>query len=341
MRKKKHIIGFNIFVIVLAVIFTALVVPFNMCIQKATVAVVEGSYGEQFAKENKLKIVELADSEKGLFDYHYETDDIPFQYNVNGETLEIIEYEGKDDIIIIPSYVMDASVTAIAMDAYNMRSVIVIPETVTEITGEFSKISFSGTFLVEFAFTVLAFVLSLVLINVLLPRYNKGKDEYLLTGNQMVSIAFYAIVQTVFGVVTTCFFRIPMFSALLISLIILIIFVAIFMLGGIGRTHVKEMDAKIVEKTATMKTLKNSTKNLADEVKNPELRKNVQRLVDEVRFSDAVSRADLVELEQQIENTIKELKEYIANGNEEAIESATKRAMNMVEERNTRCKSGK
>ena len=67
----------------------------------------------------------------------------------------------------------------------------------------------------------------------------------------------------------------------------------------------------------------------------------MQRLVDEIRFSDAVSRDDLEEMENEIEKAIAELKNSIASENTEEIKKQIELTMKMVKERNLKCKSGK
>lgn len=442
MKKNKQIIGLNIFVIVIAIIYAVIMILGNVRVVKSSVATISGSYGEQYAMEHKLNQVSLADSEQIYFDYRYEVfdynidggnvtlekyegksselvipssiggvkvtalgedfissldtvkeiyvsgnvtkimgnadasvkiycpedstlvsdyeengwnvetiydsdfinfnlGDMPFQYNLNGMTVEITRYMGDDELLIIPSYVNGYPVTTIGFDILGVADIIVIPETVTDITGISSKALYSPIFMVELIFTILAFVVALITINVLLPRYRKNADEYLLTGNQMIAVILYVVMQTIFGIVATYFLKLSVLFVLIISLIIIAIFVAIIMLGGTGRGHVKEVEARVAEKTSRMKAIKVSAKNMSDGIKNPELRKQVQRLEDEIRFSDPVSRCDLDDIESEIEESIFKLKKSISDGNEEEIKNVTERTMKIVAERNIRCKSGK
>ena len=442
MRKKKQIIGLNFFVILVAIAYALIMILGNVSVAKSSVATISGSYGEQYAIENHLNQVILADSEQVYFDQRYElfdynvndgkitlenysgkssdlvipksiggvkvtalgenfissldtvknvylplnlreilgevdtnitihcpenatliadykeTDwnievvydsdfinfelgDIPFQYNLNEANAEITRYDGNEELVVIPSYINGYPVTTVSMDFLGTAEVIVIPETVTNITGSSVQVLYSPVFMIELIFTIFAFVVALITVNVLLPRYRKNTEEYLLTGNQMVAVILYVVVQTIFGIAATYFLMISAFIALIISLIIIGGFVAILMLGGAGRKHVKEVEDHVAEKTSRMKAIKDSSKNMASEVKNPELRKLVQRLVDEIRFSDAVSRADLNDIESEIEEVIQELKKSISAGDEDAIKNNVECTMQLIKERNIRCKSGK
>ena len=442
MRKKKQVVGLNIFVILVAIAYALIMIIGNVSVAKSSVATISGSYGEQYAIENHLNQVVLADSEQVYFDQRYElfdynvndgkitlenysgkssdlvipksiggvkitalgenfissldtvknvylplnvreilgevdtnitihcpenatlivdyeeTDwtievvydsdfinfelgDIPFQYNLNEANAEITRYDGNEELVVIPSYINGYPVTTVSMDFLGTAEVIVIPETVTNITGSSVQVLYSPVFMIELIFTIFAFVVALITVNVLLPRYRKNTEEYLLTGNQMVAVILYVVVQTIFGIAATYFLMISAFIALIISLIIIGGFVAILMLGGAGRKHVKKLEAHVAEKTSGMKAIKDSSRNMASEIRNPELRKQVQRLVDEIRFSDAVSRADLNDIESEIEDAIQELKKSISAGDEDAIKNNVECTMQLVKERNIRCKSGK
>ncbi len=442
MRKKKQVVGLNIFVILVAIAYALIMIIGNVSVAKSSVATISGSYGEQYAIENHLNQVVLADSEQVYFDQRYElfdynvndgkitlenysgkssdlvipksiggvkitalgenfissldtvknvylplnvreilgevdtnitihcpenatliadyeeTDwnievvydsdfinfelgDIPFQYNLNEANAEITRYDGNEELVVVPSYINGYPVTTVSMDFLGTAEVIVIPETVTNITGSSVQVLYSPVFMIELIFTIFAFVVAIITVNVLLPRYRKNTEEYLLTGNQIVAVILYVVVQTIFGIAATYFLMISAFIALIISLIIIGGFVAILMLGGAGRKHVKKLEAHVAEKTSGMKAIKDSSRNMASEIRNPELRKQVQRLVDEIRFSDAVSRADLNDIESEIEDAIQELKKSISAGDEDAIKNNVECTMQLVKERNIRCKSGK
>lgn len=271
----------------------------------------------------------------------YTLGNLPFQYNLNESVVEITRYNGKDKLIVIPSYINGYPVTTVSADFWGKAKMIVIPETVTDITGTFTQILYSPVFAIELIFTILAFIVALITINVLLPRYNKNTNEYLLTGNQVVAVILYVAVQAIFGIVAPYLLTISALGALIVSLIIIGLFAAILMLGGAGRKHVKEVATNVAEKTSRMKAIKDSAKNMVGEVENPELRKQMQRLMDEIRFSDVVSREDLDDIESRIEESLQGLKQSISDGNEDEIRHNMEYTLKIVNERNIRCKSGK
>lgn len=215
------------------------------------------------------------------------------------------------------------------------------PGIVTQAVGTDGVVFCRDVFPIVFVFTIIAFVLSLTLINVLFFRYGKKTEEYMLTVNQMIAVFGYLIAQLLFSFAVTGILYLSPFMVLIICLVILLLFLAVFLLGGIGRTHVQEMDDKLAKETYNIKRLREQSKDLAEQIENPELRKQVQRLVDEIRFADAVSREDLEDLEADLAQAILRLKEDISKKDESAIEEAARQAMELVQERNKRCKAGK
>jgi hypothetical protein len=296
----------------------------------------------EFYTENKEKGWNFVTVYDSTF-VNYNLGDLPYEFNVKDNNIEITKYVGNDKmLIVIPSYINGMPVTDISMNLLGTAEVIVIPSTVTSITGISSKAIYSPIFAIELVFTILAFLISLILINVFLPRYKKNRmEEYLLTGNQIIAVILYVLVQTGFCIYTIYFASISSYLALIISLVILIVFVSIVMMAGCGREHVKEVTARNVEKTARMKSIKLSAKGLSEGIEDADLKKYLQRVEEEIRFSDSVTSSALDEIESDIEKAISDLKKSIQDNKPEEIKMKADELMNMVQERNYRCKEGK
>lgn len=442
--KAKKIVGLNIFIILVAILYAIVLIVGNVKTVKSSVAVEDGSYAKQYAEDNKLNMVTLADSEKVYFDQRYETfsynvdgneiilekyegkstdlvipeningkkvstlsaefmnsldtvkkiyisnsvkmiegnpvtgvmiccadnnafykdnidsewefetvydsafinfdlGNVPYEYNVNGNNIEITRYDGtKKDLIVIPSYINGMPVTDVSMDLLGTAGIIVLPATISNISGTAVKHLYSPLFAVELIFSIIAFILALVVIDILLPRYKKDKlEEFKLTGNQVVAVILYVVAQTGFGIYSIYFRHIPVYLALIVSLVILVVFVAVVMMGGAGRSHVKEVEKHIEEKTSRMKAIKQSARNMSGDIKDAEVRKLVQRVEEEIRFSDAVTTVELDDIESEIEDMIRELKKTIADGDNDKIIECANALMKIVQERNAICKAGK
>ncbi|MCR4641137.1 MAG: hypothetical protein K5697_03790 [Lachnospiraceae bacterium] len=443
--KKGNIVIVNILVLVAAAIFAGVMILGNVGVVKSDVAVIPGSYGARFAEENKLNIVELADTQKQYFDQRYEsfdynttgseiciekysgkskelvipmsiegktvtslgesfiaglggvdkiyipptlteiggdpketpviccTDDnrfyinhkddedlkwsfeliydsdfvnyllgdIPFDYNLKGNSIELTNYRGSDDIMVLPSYIDGYPVTDVPMDLLTTAGITVIPDTVSNISGEVKRYLYTAVFAIELVFTLIAVILSLLTVDVILPRYRKDQREYMLSGSQIVIVLLYVFAQTAFGIFAIKSTDISAMIALIVSLLILLVYVILIFAGNAGRSHAKRVDEKVEQKTERMKRIKQLSKGLADGIKDEELRKKVQRLEDEIRCSDPVSREDLKEIEEGIEAMIIELRKTINQGEPDEITHSVDQIQKELYDRNRKCKGGK
>ena len=409
----KNRVRINVFIIITAIIFAAILVISNVWVASVGVATTQGSYAESYAKKHHLKQVSLSDNQKKYFDERYESfeynfekngivlekyagvsetlvvplsvdgnvvigigenffkdlnssvksvylpetiteikadstgnvtiyctdeehfksllgkdakietynesefvnyflDTMDFDYNINGSEVEITHYNGNvTDIVVIPSYINGMPVRTLSLDMLGKAGTFVIPDTVTSITGMTKKVVFGIQLAVQLCFTILAFLFSLIMVNIILPRFRKNNSEYLLSSSQIIVTILYVIAQVAFCIVTIYFVRIPPLLSIVVSAVILVAYIACVLLGGAGREHAKEVSQKIEEDTSFMRNLKESTKNLADGIEDEEAKKAVEKLVEEIRFSKLKGGDDA--LDNRIGNSLDELKNKISS----------------------------
>ena len=263
---------------------------------------------------------------------NYLLGDLEFSYNVNGNAVDITGYTGNaKDIVVIPSYINGTPVRNVSMDMLGVAEIFVIPETVTSITGTAVKAVFGIQFAIQLVFTVLAFALALLTVNIILPRFKKSNDEYLLSSPQIVVTALYVLLQAAFCIVTVYFLNVPLIVSIAVSCILLVVFLGVSFLGGAGREHSKEISENIEEKTSFMRELKESTKNLADGIEDPEAKKAVQGLVDEIRFSK-LSGGNTIN-DESISEKMRELGTYISEKNNPVIIDLSEEIKMLIKQR--------
>lgn len=357
-------LGLNVLAILIMVVYGALVILGNVRIAKVPVAVMPGSYAESYAIENKIPFVKVADSERYLFDTRYLTeepleqpedengdkpekdywersiDKLDFQYNESDTAIEIVRYSGKDDMLVIPSHIKGKPVTSVSMDMVGKYKFVVFPETVTSITGKMTvTLLSSAAFVVGLFFAVISFFVVLIVANVVLPRFSET-EEFLLSSPQIILSAMYLIAQIAVSILTT--YRIvfiQLYLIIVIDMVFLILYVVLVLLGGIGRKHVNEVQQKRTEKTDFMKTFIRECQGLADGITDKEAKKQVERLVEDIRFSDKVSSSALVEVEALLTEAVDELRVAISGGDSENILVNCAKAKKALDERNRLAKS--
>lgn len=284
--------------------------------------------------ETEWKIELIADSET----INYSLDEIPFAYEETENGMDIVRYYGNETSIIIPSHIDGVAVTSVSMDMLGEYELIVFPETVKSITGEVSKTLFTLMFAIEFAFTVAAFVIAFVVINVIMGRMKDNK-EMLLTGPQYVLTYLFVLLQTVFGIL--CIYKniVSAYIALAVSAVLVILYL-LYMFGAkVGRTHAVEVQEKRNEATAVMKNLKVTYAHMGDDIEDVEVKKCVDRLVEELKYSDPMSHEKLEEIERNLKKKLEELKEIISNASKEEVKAKCIEIQKILKMRNELCKS--
>ncbi|MBR0148061.1 MAG: hypothetical protein IJM23_02570 [Lachnospiraceae bacterium] len=423
---------FNITTIIFAIVYVAVLIFGNVKYASVPVAVEPGSYADQFAADKHLKKIDIADSEKGYFDWRYEQfeyntidnndisierytgiskdlvipseieghkvtgigkdffnglglssvylpvtvaaidaepvkgikiycdkdsafykeneesdwdiellydsatvnyslGDIPYGYSETSDGVELTRYYGHDDIIVIPSYVNGKPVTKVSFDMLGNFRMVVFPKTVTEITGQFGKLLYSAVFFIELIFSIIAFIVVIIAVNIILPRYRNDVSEYMLSGSQMLITFLYLTVQLCFSIYSIYFSDIGAVVAFVISFLLLIGYVAfVFLLQG-GREHAKMVDEKIEAQTSVMRDLKSSVVGLSDGITDKEILKPVERVMEEIKYS--ALRTKNPEVEDQLIQEIDELKDLIRESRKDEIISKCSEIMTLIKRR--------
>lgn len=409
---------FNVITIILAVIYALVLILGNVFYASLPVAVMPGSYAEQFADKKLLKKVDVSEAEKGYFDWRYEefdynttdqnnlsierytgksTDlvipaqingqmvtrigkdffnglsvrslylpvtiiaidaepvkgikiycdkdsifykdnqdkgwdletvydstfvnfmlgDLPYGYNETETGMELTRYYGDSDIIVIPSYINGKPVTTVSFDMLGNFRLVVFPNTVTEINGRVEKILFTAVFFFELIFSIIAFITVIIAVNIILPRYKNDISEYMLSGSQMIISFAYLIIQLCFSILAIYFGIVSAGIAFVISLLLLGAYIVlIFMLQG-GREHTQKVEERIAVQTETVRDLKSSIIGLSDGIQDKEVKKQVERVMEDIKYSPLRSKNPAVE--NRLADEIDNLKVLIRDNKNEDI----------------------
>lgn len=256
---------------------------------------------------------------EALFDsdyINYFNSEIPFSYNINGSEVELTGYTGDEKLIVIPSYIDGKPVTTVSFDMLGSFTGVVFPETVTSITGQVGKVIYTLTFAIELIFSVIAFLIVLIFVNIALPKLKKI-EEIQLTSPEIICCFIYLIGQLVFSVVEIQKNIVSAPLALVISLVWMILNLAFILMAKTGRTYQKEVETRIEEKTSNMKSIKKEMLGLSDDIKNAEVRKQVERAMEAVKYLP-VGSGNLA-FEDKLTEAISELKVAIDEKKDEDI----------------------
>lgn len=139
-----------------------------------------------------------------------------------------------------------------------------------------------------------------------------------------------------------------LFSTIVPMWVVVIVYVVLFGVAAIGfigvdamRDEVERQDKDLVKNLDTMRSLQASAYTLNGLCTDTELSKEVQKLVDELKYSDPVSNEKTISLEKELEGILSGLTESLSNSNKEKAEQLCKKALLVLAERNRLCKLNK
>ena len=263
---------------------------------------------------------------------------VPFEYDESDSSINLKLYTGDEDILVIPSYIDGKPVTDVSFNMLGDFDLVVLPATLTAISGTLSKTLYTPIFAVELVFTIIAFIIAMIVFNVKLPKMQED-EEAVLTGSQLVISELYVIAQVVFALLSINKGIVNLYTAIIISSVLLVAEIVFVFLVSTGRKHVKEVEQQISISTEFMDDLKQNTADLAVEIMDSEVKKAVEEVVDEIKYSPPVSKEFLKPLEAKISDEVKQLKEALESGNNEETLKICKVLLKDVKERNRRTKN--
>lgn len=269
---------------------------------------------------------------------NYNLGTVPFEYNETDTSVDLKVYTGDESVLVIPSYINGKPVTDVSFDMLGKFSLVVLPATLTSISGTLAKTLFTPLFAIELIFTLIAFLIAMVVFNVKMPKLQRT-GEVVLTGPQIVITVFYLIAQVIFAVLSIHTGRVNLYTAIIVSSILLVLEIAFVFLAGTGRKHVEKVDQQIKSSTEFMDNLKLETANLTNGITNSQIKRAVEEVVDEIQYSSPVSKDSLKMYEEKIAKEVEQLKEAIASGNDSEILKLSAVIVRDIKDRNNRAKS--
>ena len=187
------------------------------------------------------------------------------------------------------------------------------------------------TFWTAYAFTVLAFLLQIIVWKISFNKNDTSKSKFLGIPIINVTIIYLIIQLFVFAI----FMALPMLSVRL-SIIVCSIILALFALCAISTQasvdEINHLDEKAKVKRAFIQFLQADIEMLAEAETDAEIKAELKRLAEKVRFSDPMSHEMLGELESRIAAKVEEMK--MAENKKTLIGEID----SLLTERNKKCK---
>ena len=202
------------------------------------------------------------------------------------------------------SWIMTAIIYAIVFAVFNLLVFVIAKEK-------------NGVFWMSYAFMCLAFVIQIVSMLLALRTL---ETETVFMGIPLASLSLYYFFAAIFvGAVFMFFQNAPFKLALVLQVLVLAVYVIVAILS---RDVVQDVNDNLKENVEAIKTLTVDVDVFIPQVNDPALKKALKKLSETIKYSDPMSNAAVADIEDQIMQTVNELRINIENSrNTEAIQT--------------------
>ena len=153
---------------------------------------------------------------------------------------------------------------------------------------------------------------------------------------------YYLVIQLAVSVIEIALSKfLPTWAVIIINVLIL----AAALIGCITaetmRDEIAAQDGKLKKSVSNMRELQSLTASLVNQGKDDELKKILQKVADEFRYSDPITSEKTIELESDMRNRINDLQQAISEGDAEAAKELCNKLSDCLRERNRVCAMNK
>jgi hypothetical protein len=148
----------------------------------------------------------------------------------------------------------------------------------------------------------------------------------------------YLIAQLVVGFICMAIPVIPLWAALVVSVLLLGAAAIGLVAIDAGREVIEQIDKKVAEKVFYIKSLQVDVEMLAPRATDTTLVKALKELAEAIRYSDPMSSPQLAVLENRLEVKVAQLGEAVGAGDSAGAQALADELSLLLAERNRKCK---
>ena len=284
-------------------------------------------------KEIKFEIKTIPDS----YFVDFYTANIPFSYdNISDKSIDINRYHAENELVLIPESIDGKIVTTISFDALEDGvETLVIPKSVTSIKGELHSNRYDLTFLIGI---LIAFVGTAIAVAVVLTLKVETKEKMFLKVSQLRTAYIVTVLSVILGSIYLFVATVPDFIIYIGVVLVYGLAVISILKAKVAVSVVAGIDEKIKVQTFFIKSLTVDAEHLMNTSKTTELKALAKKVYEAVRYSDPMSNAVLVEVEEKIQNGFSDFENAVNGEDFELASSTADELLSLIDIRNKKCK---
>ena len=165
----------------------------------------------------------------------------------------------------------------------------------------------TATFWTVYVFSIIAFAVQIPLWKIALSKKDTLKSKFL--GIPIIYVGItHLIIQLIAFAVFMIFPKLPVWLAVIVCAIVLVIFALCAIAGQAGANEINRIEEKIKDKRTFIQFLQTDNEMLAESETDVKTKAALKKLAEKIRFSDPMSHEMLGELELRISAKVEELK---------------------------------
>lgn len=284
-------------------------------------------------KEIKFEIKTIPDS----YFVDFYTANIPFSYdNISDKSIDINRYHAENELVLIPESIDGKIVTTISFNALEDGvETIVIPKSVTSIKGELHSNRYDLTFLIGM---LISFVGTAIAVAFVLTLKVETKEKMFLTVSQFRIAYIVTILSVILSGIYLFVEAVPDFIVYIAAILVYALAVISIIKAKMAVSIVAGIDEKIKVQTFFIKSLTVDAEHLMNTSKTTELKALAKKVYEAVRYSDPMSNAVLVEVEEKIQNGFSDFENAVVSEDFELASSTVEDLLSLIDIRNKKCK---
>ena len=189
-----------------------------------------------------------------------------------------------------------------------------------------------------YIFSMLAIAVQAI-VPIVTSQKSSRMSDALLGFSLLKSGMIYLAVQIIFGLIVMAVRTFPVTWAVVIQMILLAVYVIMVISAIVADHHVEEVNKKTAERTFFVKALRADLAVQKSRVSDAEVTAALDKLAEKLKYADPTSSDLLAKIEDQISDTMEQLKAEIAGGGDKKQILQLIHLLDLrIDERNIKCR---
>ena len=191
-------------------------------------------------------------------------------------------------------------------------------------------------FWLTYAFTMLAFLLQIIVPVLTVDKRDKVKDIFIGLPILLHTVV-YLIIQVIVSIIFYVFYMLSVKAVVIIQIIFLAVYLLILLSALFQKNTVNNIEKNIQNKKLYIQTLLRKIEKIEDITSDYDIKAYIYKLKETIEYSDPMSSDALYDIESRIVINLDTIYTLICNQQKEAALSNIRLTINMCNERNKKC----